>query len=161
MLDVRQISVVRDNPDVFSSQIPVYYRVDMLKVIVLIYSIENEGCDAAIFSDLEVGEQRPKKDRMDKSELFSVPITKKLKMCVLEAPKDVNLSERSAQESSHPVPKWPKTTLESLEHKGTSHGTGGERKIGDWGRRTDRKMESKQCQNQERQRKQIHCAYLL
>ena len=59
-------------------QLPVYFRVDLFKPIIIVNSIEAEGNDAAIFTDLEVGDLRPNKDRMDKAELFSPEIMEKL-----------------------------------------------------------------------------------
>lgn len=74
--DIRSIPVVKDNPDVFSDSLPVYFRIDLLKVIIIVDAIEREFNDAAIFSDLEVGDCRPNKDRMNKDELFSaIPFT--------------------------------------------------------------------------------------
>jgi hypothetical protein len=76
--DVREIPIVKNNQDAFSDFTAVYYRVDMLKVIIVIHSIEHDSNDAAIFSDLEVGDLRPKKDRMTKEELFNDSTMKKL-----------------------------------------------------------------------------------
>lgn len=68
--DVREIPCVKDNPDIFTSRIPIYFRVDLLKLIILLHSIENDHCDAAVFSDLEVGNRRELDTRMSKQELF-------------------------------------------------------------------------------------------
>ena len=76
--DIRDIAIVANNPDVFSDQIPLYFRVDLLKAIIVVDSIESEGNDAAIFSDLEVGDLRPNHDRMTKDTLFSPHILKRL-----------------------------------------------------------------------------------
>jgi hypothetical protein len=76
--DVREIPIVEANPDAFSDHTPVYYRVDMLKPIIIVHSIESEKKDAAIFSDLEVGDRRPNQDRMGKDELFKPSVMKKL-----------------------------------------------------------------------------------
>lgn len=77
--DVREIAIVKDNPDTFSDQIPVYFRIDLLKAIVIVHSIEHDKRDAAIFSDLEVGDLRKDHDRMAKDELFNSPSMKALK----------------------------------------------------------------------------------
>jgi hypothetical protein len=69
--DVREIPIVKDNPDAFSDYLPVYFRVDLLKAIIVVDAIERLGDDSAIFSDLEVGDWRTNKDRMSKEELFS------------------------------------------------------------------------------------------
>ncbi len=74
--DVREIPCVKNNPDIFTSEVPIYFRVDLLKLIILLHSIDHDHCDAAVFSDLEVGDQRPNKDRMSKQELFSEHVCK-------------------------------------------------------------------------------------
>jgi hypothetical protein len=51
--DVRTINMVANNPDVFSSQIPIYFRVDLLKLMIILHRIE-KGDDFTIFTDLEV-----------------------------------------------------------------------------------------------------------
>lgn len=76
--DVLEIPIVKNNPDVFSDQTPLYFRIDLLKPIILVHSIEAEGKDSAIFSDLEVGDLRPNKDRMGKDELFNSDIMEDL-----------------------------------------------------------------------------------
>ena len=76
--DVRDIPIVQNNPDAFSDLIPVYFRVDLLKCMILVDAIEREHQDSAIFSDLEIGDGRPAKDRMTKQELFAPEIMKLL-----------------------------------------------------------------------------------
>lgn len=76
--DIRDIDIVKRNPDSFSDMVPVYVRVDLIKLILCVFSIENDSMDAATFSDLDVGELRPNKDRMSKTELFNPEIMKKL-----------------------------------------------------------------------------------
>ena len=69
--DVREIPCVMNNLDTFTQAIPIYFRVDLLKLIILLDSIEREGFDSAVFSDLEVGDMRPTGGRMNKHELFN------------------------------------------------------------------------------------------
>lgn len=76
--DVREISIVKNNPDVFSDQIPIYFRVDILKPIIIVHSIEDDNNDSAIFTDIKVGDFRDFDDRMTKDELFKPSILKKL-----------------------------------------------------------------------------------
>lgn len=71
LCDIRKIKIVSQNPDCFSDQVPIYFRIDMLKVIIIVDSIVQEHMDAAIFSDMEVGDLRPQKTRMTKAELFN------------------------------------------------------------------------------------------
>ena len=59
---------MKQNIDAFSDQIPVYFRIDLLKCIIVIDAIERDSQDAAIFADLEVGDGR--EHRMSKEELF-------------------------------------------------------------------------------------------
>lgn len=76
--DVREIDIVKNNPDVFSDMIPIYFRVDLLKLIIIIQNIEQDANDVAIFSDLEVGDRRPNQDRMGKNELFKEEVMNQL-----------------------------------------------------------------------------------
>ena len=76
--NIRDIPIISINKDAFSDQTPIYYRVDILKAIIIVFSIENENKDVAIFTDLEVGNRRPNKDRMGKDELFDSATMKKL-----------------------------------------------------------------------------------
>ncbi len=78
MRDVRNIPIIAKNSDAFSHFLPIYFRVDILKPIILVNSIEAEHNNAAIFSDLEVGDLRVHKDRMNKAELFSPKIMDRL-----------------------------------------------------------------------------------
>lgn len=78
MRDVREIPIVEANYDVFSDFVSLYYRIDILKLIILVYSIECEKYDSAIFTDLEVGDERANKDRMNKEELFEASVMKDL-----------------------------------------------------------------------------------
>jgi hypothetical protein len=76
--DIRILPAVRENPDIFTPQVPIYFRVDLLKLILLVHSIEVEENDVAIFSDLEVGDVRRAKDRMNYQELFNRATIKNL-----------------------------------------------------------------------------------
>lgn len=71
--DVRDIDIVKNNSDVFSDNIPIYFRVDLMKLIICLHSIIEDRRECAIFSDLEVGESRygKKTPRMNKEELFN------------------------------------------------------------------------------------------
>jgi hypothetical protein len=68
--DIREIPVVKDNAGVFSNKIPVVFRIDLLKLIIIVDEVDGQNKDAAIFSDFDVGDLRPLKDRMNKEELF-------------------------------------------------------------------------------------------
>lgn len=53
--DIREIPIVQANSDLFQSSIPIYFRVDLLKLIICLYLLENKGMDSAIFTDLSIG----------------------------------------------------------------------------------------------------------
>ena len=93
--DIREISIVQNNADVFSANTPLYFRIDVLKAIFLVNAIETEHMDAALFTDLEIGDglpvtaseivsnvhvsqDLPKRIRMNKSSIFSEKFLKKL-----------------------------------------------------------------------------------
>ncbi|MDR3671674.1 MAG: hypothetical protein P4L36_12570 [Holophaga sp.] len=76
--DVRDIPIVKNNPDAFSDQTPIYFRVDILKPILIVNAIENEHNQAAVFADMEVGDLRPDHLRMNKAELFDATTMRQL-----------------------------------------------------------------------------------
>ncbi len=76
--DIRDISIVKDNPDLFADGMPLYLRIDLLKMILCLHSLTQESKDAAIFSDLEVGDLRQDGQRMNKAELFDKESVSKL-----------------------------------------------------------------------------------
>lgn len=77
--DIREIPIINVNPDIFSNQLPIYFKVDLLKGIIIVDSIEREKVDAAIFTDLEVGDLREDGLRMNKGELFEPSIMDRLR----------------------------------------------------------------------------------
>ncbi len=80
--DVRDIDIVKNNPDAFSDNLDIYFRVDLMKLIISVYELESNGMQAVIFSDMDVGEYRKQNgfstERMTKEELFSPEIMEKL-----------------------------------------------------------------------------------
>ena len=69
--DIRSLPLIKVNFDTFSNQIPLYYRIDLLKWIILLYCLEQQGYKCAIFTDLLV---KP----MNQEELFTTSTTKDL-----------------------------------------------------------------------------------
>ena len=68
---IQDIPIVQQESAFFSEESPLYLRIDWLKLIICLYSITSEfPDDAAIFSDLEVGDRRLDEKRMSKQELF-------------------------------------------------------------------------------------------
>lgn len=76
--DIREISLVKNNPDVFSNNFPLYFIIDLLKLIICAHCIENLSNESAIFSDLEIGDKRKNQDRMSKDELFNDSVMERL-----------------------------------------------------------------------------------
>jgi len=69
--NIRDIPIVKQNPDVFSANYPIYFRVDLLKLIICVHAVESDPHLSAIISDLEVGDLRKDNGRMSKDELFN------------------------------------------------------------------------------------------
>jgi len=69
--NIRDIPIVKQNPDAFSANYSIYFRVDILKLIILVHAIESDAHLSAAFSDLEVGDRRQDKGRMSKDQLFN------------------------------------------------------------------------------------------
>lgn len=67
--DIREIPFVQANSDLFQSSIPIYFRVDFLKLIISLYLLEDKGMDSAIFSDLSIGAEI--ETVLSKKELYS------------------------------------------------------------------------------------------
>jgi len=86
--DIRDIEVVKNNPDSFSDRVPIYARVDLIKLILCVHSIETVGNDSAIYADLAVGDLRADNGRMPKDQLFNAEVMAKLKKYGLELGKD-------------------------------------------------------------------------
>lgn len=76
--DIREVELVACNSDSFSDQIPIYTRVDLMKLILCLHNLEANGEDAVIVTDLTVGDRRKLQDRMNKQELFNEKIMKRL-----------------------------------------------------------------------------------
>ncbi len=102
--DVREIPGVKNNPDAFTDGIPIYFRVDLLKLFILLHGIEHDQCDATVFSDLEMGDRRQARDRMNYQELFNQDVCEYLETIGLVTGRDgfkvenqfIQLSNRNA-----------------------------------------------------------------
>ncbi|UTC24089.1 hypothetical protein MMH89_02460 [Candidatus Comchoanobacter bicostacola] len=84
-IDIRDIEIVSNNPDLFSNdqgedglaQIPIYWKIDILKLIILLHQIETKDMQAAIFSDLPC----PRKkncNALEKGRFFTYEVCKTL-----------------------------------------------------------------------------------
>jgi hypothetical protein len=76
--DIREVEIVKLNADSFSDMVPVYVRVDLVKLILCVHSIEKEGMDSSSFSDMDIGEKRADKGRMNKEQLYNPDVMRKL-----------------------------------------------------------------------------------
>jgi len=99
--DFREIDVVKNNPDIFSDYLPVYYRVDLLKLILCVHTIEYNHDEASIYADLQVGDLRVNKDRMGKDELFKREILERLEYLGLQVIKDGMKDENQFYQMVH------------------------------------------------------------
>lgn len=92
--DIRDIDIVKNNPDAFSDFIPIYYRVDLMKLIICVNEIEVNSKQAAIFTDMDVGEKRKAEgkltERMTKEELFKPEIMERLNAIGMQLILDIN-----------------------------------------------------------------------
>ncbi len=71
--DIRTIEVVKNNPLVFSKYMPLYARIDFLKLIINYHELKNEHKDGAIVTDITALKSYPGRD-----ELFSSKNMEKL-----------------------------------------------------------------------------------
>jgi len=79
--DIRDIEIVTQNQNLFTSKIPFYFRIDIFKMIICLHSLKNDLKDAVIFSDTGVGDYRNDQSRMNKDELFDQESMEKLEKC--------------------------------------------------------------------------------
>lgn len=91
--DIREIPLVSSNSDSFSDQIPIYTRVDLMKLILCLHNLEANGNDAVIFADLIVGDLRRQQDRMNKQELFNEQIMERLRKIGMQQIADSDTNE--------------------------------------------------------------------
>jgi hypothetical protein len=70
--DIREIEFVKVNEFLFDDGMPIYYRIDLLKLITSLSTLQSESKDAVVFSDLDVGDKIGiiNSTRMNKAELF-------------------------------------------------------------------------------------------
>ncbi|MFK7826775.1 MAG: hypothetical protein AB8G05_21715 [Oligoflexales bacterium] len=69
--DIHDIGIVQLNEDIFSNKMPLYFRIDLLKLVICNYQIDDQEIGSAVFADIEV---KP----MNKIKLFSPHYLKKL-----------------------------------------------------------------------------------
>jgi hypothetical protein len=74
--DIREMPFVQDNSNLFLPSVPVYFRIDFLKLITCLHLMENEGHDSVIFADMSIAEKVEK--ALSKQELFNEMALKNL-----------------------------------------------------------------------------------
>ena len=52
--DIRQLEVVQKNPAVFKSEIPIYFRVDLLRAIIFAHLLKKDHESCLVYSDLDI-----------------------------------------------------------------------------------------------------------
>ena len=106
LCDIRTIPIVAMNPDVFSDQVPIYLRIDLLKTIIVVDAIERGRDDSAIFADIEVGDKRSPDQtrRMDKNELFDAITLTQLNLHGLLMVEAYPAENQFLQLINHPLP---------------------------------------------------------
>lgn len=84
--DIRDIPIVKNSPDAFSDNLPIYFRVDLMKFIICVHSIEEDKNQCAIFTDFLIGGVRQGNlKKMTKEELFSPAVLPGLEKYGLKA----------------------------------------------------------------------------
>ena len=76
--DVRDIIIVKQNPHLFSEGMPLYYRIDLLKLGICYHSLKFDSEDAVVFADIEACDLRENGQRFNKKELFDKETMDKL-----------------------------------------------------------------------------------
>lgn len=108
--DIREIQFINDNDFLFSQDIPLYFRVDFLKLIIQAHELITEGKDASIFADLEVGDLRLTTENnefgqcFNKPELFDVESMDKLKKFGIIVNLSQSISDNSFELNSGEAP---------------------------------------------------------
>lgn len=78
--NISDIPIVSQNRVLFSGKSPLYFRIDLLKLVIISYEIADNKMQSAIFTDVEVGDLRPQKDRMGYGELFDRETLQQIKL---------------------------------------------------------------------------------
>lgn len=79
LCDIREIDIVSKNKDAFSSYIPIYTRVDLMKLIICIHEMEHNNQQVAIFSDTNVCRLKEDGEWPDYNKLFNPELLMNLK----------------------------------------------------------------------------------
>lgn len=65
--DIRTLRYVQDNSEVFSEKLPVYFRVDLCKIIAIVETLEKGVAPYCVFSDLDIKKPLTKAELFDKT----------------------------------------------------------------------------------------------
>lgn len=52
--DIRKLTTVQNNPEIFASQIPVYFRVDLIKIIITVESLKLKHDLCLVYTDFDI-----------------------------------------------------------------------------------------------------------
>lgn len=69
--DIYSIPMVQNNTVLFQDTMPLYWRIDLLKFIIILHEIEHEGKIATLFADFPKKEYLPGHQIIEKGKLFS------------------------------------------------------------------------------------------
>ena len=100
--DIRTLALVEENPNVFSEKISVFFRVDLLRIAVLMEELEKDPNHIAVYSDLDVL-------ALSYSELFNEETCDYLKKFNI-----VMTKGRSSFENSFQIMSYNKTLFQAL-----------------------------------------------
>lgn len=64
LLDIRELPLVKQHPEIFSDKIPVYFRIDLLRAIAAVHMISTKETEYFVYSDLDV-EALPEQELFD------------------------------------------------------------------------------------------------
>jgi hypothetical protein len=89
--DIQEMPFVHHNSDLFLSGIPVYFRIDFLKLILSLHLLEHEEMDSVIYTDMSIGANV--ENVLSKKELFHSESVKNLNQYGMFIGKDTFKSE--------------------------------------------------------------------
>lgn len=67
--NIREIPLIQQNKALFAHDIPIYFRIDILKLILCLHTMLTENMDSAIFTDFSIADKVEK--TLNKSQLFN------------------------------------------------------------------------------------------
>jgi hypothetical protein len=105
--DIRELPLVEQNPKVFSSKLPVYFRVDLARVIMLLHLMKNRDSTYAVYADLDT-------PVMDEAKIFDQDTIEKVNKYGIVLPKHKS-STIGCENSFHIVSRTNPFMLRALK----------------------------------------------